>query len=91
MPAKLEDKKDEPQEELVELYETNILVATWIDDIGHPQKDQEDKILFYNNESLLNRGGETTILNHFSHLNKKHFADKNIEFCSKKGIHEHIN
>ena len=32
----------------------NILVATWIDDIGYPQNDWDDKILFYNNESILN-------------------------------------
>ena len=32
---------------------TNILAATWIDDMGHPQKDGDDKIIFYNNEQLI--------------------------------------
>lgn len=35
------------------LQENNILMASWIDDMGRKQKDFDDKILFYNNESIL--------------------------------------
>jgi hypothetical protein len=53
-----------------EIYskDKNVLVATWIDDIGYPQNDWDDKILFYNNESILNR---ENILEHFKRDNKK--------------------
>lgn len=32
----------------------NILVASWINDLGYHQNEFDDKILFYNSESLLN-------------------------------------
>ena len=47
-----EKKLDEslpPKASLVESG-TNIIAATWIDDMGHPQKDGDDKIIYYNNE-----------------------------------------
>ena len=71
-----------------EIYskDKNVLVATWIDDIGYPQNDWDDKILFYNNESILNR---ENILEHFKRDNKKQFSD--IEFSCKKGEHTKIN
>ena len=61
-------------------------MATWIDDIGYPQNDWDDKILFYNNESILNR---ENILEHFKRDNKKQFND--IEFACKKGKNTKIN
>ena len=53
-----------------ELYEKdkNILVTTWINDFGYPQKTWDDKILFYNSEQILNR---ENILDHFKRENKK--------------------
>ena len=46
------DKKNENTPPKVSA-DTNILAATWIDDMGHPQKDGDDKIIFYNNEQLI--------------------------------------
>ena len=34
----------------------NILVATWIDGLGYKENEGDDKLLFYNSESLLNKG-----------------------------------
>ena len=62
--------------------EDNMLVATWLEDPGNPQKPFEEKQLFFNNESLLSR---ENMNDHFSHDHKKTLLDKNIEFICKKG------
>mmetsp|Transcript_13243 Transcript_13243/g.20684 ORF Transcript_13243/g.20684 Transcript_13243/m.20684 type:complete len:105 (+) Transcript_13243:436-750(+) len=40
---------------LIDVYDPNMLVASWIDDLGFQQKEQDDKFLFFNNESILTR------------------------------------
>ena len=35
--------------------EDNLLIATWMDDPAYPQKCFEDKVLFHNNETLLEK------------------------------------
>ena len=76
---------------LVDIYEHNILVTTWLDDLGYTQKEHEEKILFFNSEKILNKGkgGDRKILHHFSKDNKSIFADRNVEFSCKKGQLNH--
>lgn len=71
-----------------ELYEKdkNILVATWINDFGYPQKIWDDKILFYNSEKILNR---ENILDHFKRDNKKQMQD--VEYVCRKGNNNIMN
>ena len=66
----------------------NILVASFIDNMGFHQKDFDDRILFYNSETLLDR---RRLLDHFSRENRHLLNDKNIEFCCKKGQVTPIN
>lgn len=73
---------------LADVCENNILVASWIDDAGCNQKYEDDKLLFYNNENILNR---SSVYEHFSSENKSLFSDRNIEFSSKKGYNGYIN
>jgi len=61
----------------------NILVSSWISDHG-PQHTFDDKLLFYNNESILN---DQSLLNHFKKKHKSKFLNHNIEFLCKKGQH----
>ena len=70
------------------MTENNILAASWIDDAGSTQKYEDDKLLFYNNETILNK---MSVYEHFLSENKQLFADRNIEFCSKKGYNGYIN
>ena len=57
-----------------DIEEHNLLVASWLDDLGRGQKEFEDKVLFYNSEKILNRGNrDKRILHHFQHENKKMF------------------
>ena len=42
-------------------------VTTWIDDLAQAQEEQDDKLLFYNSETLLNKG---ELLAHFEADNK---------------------
>jgi hypothetical protein len=74
------------------LYENdqNFLFASWIDDIGYPQKEFEDKITFFNSESILNR---ENFLSHFSFQAdiKKLLNEKNIQYACKKGKKNPIN
>lgn len=74
----------------IELYQedSNILVSSWINDLGLPQEKFDDKILFYNSESILNK---QNLLGHFVRNNKKEFEDKNIEFLCKKGENSSTN
>ena len=75
-----------PREEdlkLLETYENNLIVATWLNDMGFDQGYEDEKNLFYNNETLLNR---KSLLDHFNRENRNLFADKNIEFICKKGV-----
>mgnify|MGYP000960353552 CR=1 FL=1 len=74
--------------DLMYKHDTNMLVASWIDDLGYPQKESEDKVLFYNSESMLNKAN---VLEHFKKDNKKKFADKNIQFMCKKGKKHELN
>ena len=79
---------------LMDIYEHNILVTSWLDDIGYQQKEHDDKQLFYNSEKILNRGRskDRRVLHHFSKENKNVFAaDKHIEFMCKKGQMNHQN
>ena len=68
--------------------DSNILVASWIDDLGYPQKEYDEKILFYNSETILNR---EDVLEHFKRDNKKLFAERNIEFSCRKGKQNAMN
>ena len=67
-----------------EIYErdSNFLVATWFDTLGYNQRAFDDKLLFFNSESIL---ASKDVLEHFSLDNKKMLSDKNIEFVCKKG------
>lgn len=67
---------------LAEEKTDNILVASFVDDLGYQQKDFDDRVLFYNSETLLEK---QSLLDHFSKDNRLLFSEKNIEFCSKKG------
>jgi len=68
--------------EMLYKLDQNMLVASWIDDLGYPQKELEDKVLFYNSEQILNKDD---CIEHFKKDKKKKFHDKNIEFSCKKG------
>ena len=68
--------------DLLYQHDSNVLVASWIDDLGYRQNEFDDKILFYNSESILNTGEP---LLHLQKENKKLFMDKGIEYCCKKG------
>lgn len=68
--------------------DSNVLVASWINDLGYKQNEEDSKELFYNSESLLNKGD---LLEHFKKDNRKKFADKNIQFMCKKGIRHDYN
>jgi hypothetical protein len=35
--------------------EKQILVASWIDNLGYTEKDFDDKVLFFNSENILNQ------------------------------------
>ena len=83
-----DDQKGFTNEELYGLEGSNLLVASWINNLGYPEKPLEDKFLFFNSETLLNN---RDILEHFNVKNKKLFADKQIEFLSKKGCHNGPN
>lgn len=80
------DDMDDPRlftnEDLYANEMSNIIVASWINNLGFPERPFTDKCLFYNSELLLNN---RSILEHFNTNNSKLFADKNIEFLSKKG------
>lgn len=78
---------------LLDIYEHNILVTSWLNDLDFPQKEFEERILFYNNEKILNRGKNTNrkILHHFTKDNRSVFAERNVEFSCKKGQHNHQN
>ena len=67
---------------LLDNQEQNILVATWIGDSRYPQKPLEDKFLFYNNETILNK---LNVFEHFSKKNRNLLWDHNIEYLCKKG------
>ena len=61
-----------------------MLMASWFDNLGYPERDFEDKMVFFNSEKLL---AGKNVLNHFSFNrdNKKAFSDANIEFTCRKG------
>ena len=67
---------------LFQIEDENIIVASWVDDLGNKQQDFDDKLVFYNNEDILN---SKMILNHFSKKHKSKFLEHNIEYLSKKG------
>ena len=52
---------------LADVTENNILAASWIDDAGSNQKYEDDKLLFYNNETILNK---LSVYEHFLSDNK---------------------
>lgn len=81
-------QKHVTNDELYNMEETNVLVASWINNLGYPEKPLEDKFFFFNSEPLLNN---RDLLEHFNPKNSKIFADKNIEFLSKKGIKDGPN
>ena len=76
---------------LFKVEDENILVASWMDDLGNKQQDFDDKLLFYNNEDILN---EKSILNHFSKKHRLQFLnqrDHSIEYLCKKGQLNSVN
>ena len=78
-----ENEKHLSNDELYKMDCSNLLVASWINNLGYPDKPLEDKFYFFNRETLLNN---RDLLDHFNPKNKQLFADKNIEFLSKKGF-----
>ena len=78
-----QEEKQFTNEELYQMDSTNVLVASWVNNLGYPNKPLEDKFLFFNSETLLNN---RDILEHFNPKNSKLFSDKSIEFLSKKGF-----
>lgn len=68
--------------------ESNLLAASWMNNLGYPEKPLEDKFFFFNSEPLLNN---RDLLEHFNPKNSKLFVDKNIEFLSKKGFQDGPN
>ena len=86
-PGVLEFNEVSPLEQLY-AGDHNILVASWINDLGYQQKELEDKVLFYNSESILNNGN---VLDHFKKDNARKFADKKVEFSCKKGARDGVN
>ena len=72
-------------------WEDNLLIASWMHDPAYPQKPHEGKILFHNNETLLQRGNMT---DHFSRTNpymKNILVDRDIEFQCNKGNETEMN
>lgn len=105
---------NEDDKEFQGLPEENMIVVSWINDMGQPQNFfdvslkalfLQDKLLFFNNETLLNmklikipEKGEfnhpTTILDHFNtpELHIRTLYESNIEFvCKKGGLHKTMN
>lgn len=62
------------QDQMRPLIEKNIIAATWLDDMGKPQKEMQDRHIFYNNETLLLQGNL-----------KSHFEKKNIKKFFEQG------
>lgn len=78
-----DDDKKLSNEELYDLEKSNVLVSSWINNLGYTEKFLDDKLLFFNSELLLNK---RDILEHFNDKNRKLlFSDKQVEFLSKKG------
>jgi hypothetical protein len=50
---KRKNNYNEDDGDFQQLPEENIIVATWINDLGNNHKEYDDKILFFNNESIL--------------------------------------
>ena len=73
--------QDQNEIDYIEPSDNNILVASWIDDWGTPQKDFEDRIVFYNSETLLN---QQNIFNHFQkeHMQQPMNSKKCLFFCN---------
>ena len=71
----LADRKDE-------VTEQNMIAASWIDDLGNPQKEMDEKNVFFNNETLLENG---KMKDHFSKEHRSFFFEKLVEFQCKKG------
>lgn len=62
--------------------EDNLVVATWLEDKHNVQKEMEEKVLFFLNETILERQNVNEL---FSRENRKLIYDKSIEFMCKKG------
>ena len=58
-----ENQKHITNEELSKMDNSNILVASWINNLGYANKPLENKFFFFNSEKLLNNG---EILEHFN-------------------------
>ena len=83
----LQDKLEAKKERIAELggtevFENNILAASWIDDIATPQKEFEPRKMFFINESILI---EENIRLHFDSRNEKKFFGMGQEFICIKG------
>lgn len=64
MDGNLEDPDDEiSNDQLYNMDSSNVIVASWLNNLGYPEKQHEDKFLFFNNETLLNN---RDILEHFN-------------------------
>ena len=59
-----------------------MLMASWFDNLGYPERDFEDKMVFFNSEKLL---AGKNVLNHFSFNrdNKKAFSDAHDQQCCR--------
>lgn len=60
-----------------------MLTATWLDGAHSLQNESEEKLLFFINETLLEK---KSITSHFQREHKKMFLEKHIEFSCRKGM-----
>ena len=65
-----------------------MIVVSWIDDLYQNQKEMDEKLLFYNNETLLSK---ESLIEHFNKENRKIFHNKFIEFQCRKGRANTVN
>ena len=68
--------------------EDNLLVTSWLEDPQSPHKEMEEKVLFFLNETILERQNVNEL---FSREHRKLIYDKNIELMCKKGLASHEN
>jgi hypothetical protein len=68
--------------------EDNLLMTTWSWDECLPQKEGEEKVAFYINESILAQG---EIAEHFSKAYKNILKKRDIQYMCIKGKHSKVN
>ena len=65
-----EVQKRPTNDELYNMEGTNVLVASWLNNLGYPENPLEDKFFFFNSEQIMNC---RDILEHFNPKNSKLF------------------